>query len=157
EGRFGADGQTRPIQLANATWDLFPTLGVRPLIGRFYGSDEDHPPRGQNVAVISEELWESEFGAASSVLGARIVLGGESFTIIGVAPRGFTGPELLRADVWMPMSLLAPRPDWPTTYQAQWLRVVARLAPGVSAARANAEATRILRASYTGDSKSMRQ
>ena len=148
-GRFGIGRDARQISEASATWDFFTTLGVRPVIGRFYGRDEDSPPRGANVAVISEELWQSEFGGDASVLGKRITVDDTAYTVIGVAPRGFTDPELVRADVWLPMTLIAPRKDWPTTYQAEWLRIVTRLAPGTSAERAGSEATRILRAAYT--------
>ncbi len=149
-GRFGVGREARQISTASATWDLFTTLGVHPAIGRFYGRDEDSPPRGANVAVISDELWRSEFGGEPSVVGKRITVNDGSYTVVGVLPRGFTDPELSRADVWLPMTLIAPTIDWPTTYRAQWLRVVGRLAPGVSAERAGTEATRILRAAYGG-------
>src|SRR5262249_23480646 len=119
-------------------------------IGRFFGRDEDSPPRGANVAVISEELWQSEFGGETSILGKRITLSDVAYTVVGVLPRGFTDPELARADVWTPMSLINPTADWPTTYRAEWMRIVARLAPGVAPDRAGAEATAVLRAAYTG-------
>jgi predicted permease len=156
-GRFGAGAQARPIQQASATWDLFTTLGVRPVLGRFYSRDEDSPPRGAKVVVISEELWQSEYGGVASVLGQRIELNDESYTIVGVAPRGFTNPELARVDVWLPITLQSPVSDWPTSYRAQWMRVVTRLAPGVSAERASGEATRILRAAYTGSDTNYRR
>ncbi|MGH7619548.1 MAG: ADOP family duplicated permease, partial [Gemmatimonadaceae bacterium] len=156
-GRYGVGARARPILEAYATWDFFQTLGVRPVIGRFFGRDEDRPPLGANVAVISEELWESEFGGVESILGHRITLGDASFTIVGVAPRGFTDPDLSRADIWLPMSLVNPVSEWPTSYRAQWLRVVARLAPGASAAAAGDEATRLLRDAYTGTDTSYRR
>lgn len=150
EGRFGTGADARSIQIANATWDLFPLLGVRTVLGRFYSREEDSPPRGADVAVISEEMWQSEFGGDPAVIGKRIVLNDVSHTVIGVAPAGFTGPERVRADVWLPMTLVNPRPDWPTTYQAQWLRIVTRLAPGASPDRAGVEATTMLRGAYAG-------
>jgi len=130
------------------TWDLFTTLGVRPIVGRFFDRAEDSPPDGAHVAVVSERFWRTEYAGDPSAIGQRITLGGEVFTIIGVAPSGFTGPERVSADAWLPMTLIHPRTDWPTTYHAQWMRVVARLKPGVTPARANAEATTILRGAY---------
>jgi len=153
-GRYGVGAQARPIRQASATWDFFTTVGVRPVLGRFYSRDEDSPPRGANVVLISEELWQSEFGGVASVLGKPITLNDASYTIIGVVPRGFTDPELARADVWLPMTVQSPVADWPTSYRAQWLRVVTRLAPDVSSERAGAEATAILRAAYTGTDSS---
>ena len=54
-GRYGVGAQARPIRQASATWDFFTTVGVRPVLGRFYSRDEDSPPRGANVVVISED------------------------------------------------------------------------------------------------------
>ncbi|HTE48184.1 MAG TPA: ADOP family duplicated permease, partial [Gemmatimonadaceae bacterium] len=149
--------QKREIPAARATWDLFPMLGVKPVMGRFYDVTEDRPPRGEQVVVIGEDFWQSEFGGDTHIVGRRITLGDSPYTVVGVAPNGFTGPERVRADVWFPMSLTNPTPDWPTTYRAQWLRVVARLKPGVTTERAGAEATRVLRAAYDGDRPAMRQ
>lgn len=153
---LGGGALARPIPIASATWDLFPALGVRPVLGRFFDATEDHPPRGQDVAVISEGLWRAEFGGASSVIGRSLVLGDARYTIVGVAPEGFTGAERSAVDVWLPMSLKAPRPDWPTTYHAAWLRVMVRLKPGVDSRAAGEEATAVLRAAYTEDSDDMR-
>jgi predicted permease len=147
---YGAGSRAEPVRLAYATWDLFPLLGVHPSIGRFFTRAEDAPPRGANVALISEEMWRRELGADSKVLGRQITLNREAYTVIGVTPLGFTGPERARADVWLPMSLQAPRPDWPATWQASWLNVETRLAPGVTRQQADDEVTRIMRAAYAG-------
>lgn len=154
---YGVGDRARTIPVTSATWDLFPLLGVRPVAGRFFDQTEDHPPRGVNVAVISEEFWRSELGGERSAIGQRLALGDESFTIIGVAPRGFTGPERVATDVWLPASLTTIRADWPTTYQAQWLKIIGRLKPDVDARRAGAEATAILRAAYDGPDPPMHQ
>jgi predicted permease len=148
---FGEGERAEPIEAGHATWDFFPLLGVRPALGRFFGAAEDRPGAAQRVVVLGHRLWNRRFGGDSSVLGRTVAIGGEPYTVIGVALRGFTGVELRRVDAWMPMSLRHPRPDWPTTWQAQWLKIVARLAPGVTAADASTEATRAFRRSYTGD------
>jgi predicted permease len=148
---YGAGSAARLINDGRATWDFFPLLGVHAELGRFYDASEDHPPRGQEVVVLSHEFWQSEFGGDRAILGRTITLGSAKYTVIGVAPRGFVGVEREPVDLWRPMSLYAPRPDWPTTYKAQWLQIVTRLKPGVSPAVAGAEATSLLRASYTGN------
>jgi predicted permease len=157
DSQLGSGWDAKQVALANATWDLFPTLGVRPVAGRFYGADEDHPPTGSAVAVIGERLWRSQFGGDQSIVGRTISIRDHQYRVVGVAPEGFNGADRQVVDVWLPMSLSHPRPDWWTTYSAQWLRVVVRLAPGATAARASAEATSLLRASYAGPNPVDRQ
>ena len=150
---LGSDGQ--PIRLAYATWDFFPLAGVRPQLGRFFSADEDRPPNGRRVLVLDEDYWKNEFGGDRAILGATTTVNGESFTVVGIAPVHFTGVELQRVDAWAPMSLIHPTNDWPTSWQAQWLQIVARLRPGVSAREASLEATQLHRRSYTGRSRSL--
>src|SRR6185436_17866953 len=110
------------------------TLGVRPALGRFFGRDEDRPGAAAHVVVLGDALWRRRFDADPAALGKTIALDGVSYTVIGVAPRGFTGAELRRVDAWLPMSLRGPRvaDDWQTTLYAQWLRIVVRRRPGIS-------------------------
>ena len=56
------------------------------------------PPRGENVIVLDEGYWKRSFGGDRGVLGRTIVIGGVTYTIVGVAPQGFTGAELERRD-----------------------------------------------------------
>jgi predicted permease len=114
--------------------DLFSLLGVRPAIGRFFTEAEDRPGEAERVAVLEYGYWQSAFGGTAAALGSTVVVDGSEFTIIGVAPRGFTGPELKPATLWLPFSSSnwRPRPDWPTTWLAQWTNVLVRLRPGVS-------------------------
>ncbi|MEP6492378.1 MAG: ABC transporter permease [bacterium] len=154
---LNSGAQAREIRTGRVTWDLFPTLGVKPVIGRFFDSTEDHPPKGENVVVLGEDFWQAEFGGDEHIVGRRVTFSETPYTVVGVAPSGFTGPERARADAWFPLSLTAVTKDWPTTYRAQWLRVVTRRKPGVTPEKAGAEATTILRAAYTGDKPAMRQ
>ncbi len=136
---------------AEATWDLFPLLGVRPHLGRFFDRTED-TPGGSPVVVLGDGWWRRRFGADPGVLGRTITIGGHPYTVIGVAPHGFTGVDLGPVDAWLPMEPRSARitDDWRTAWCCQWLHVVARLAPGVSPERAGAEATRLFRHAYTG-------
>jgi predicted permease len=140
------------IKVGRASWDFFPLLGVRPVLGRFFGPDEDKPPRGADVVVLEEGYWERMFGGDRGVIGRTIDLGGATFTIIGVAPRGFTGAEFERRDAWVPISVTrwGPGPNWPTAWDVQWLQVIGRLKPSVGRAEANADATAAHARAYDG-------
>ncbi len=141
------------IPFGAATYDLFPLLGVRPELGRFFGAAEDSPDAPQHVVVIGDALWTRAFGRDSAVIGSKVKLGDEDYTIIGVAPRGLTGPQLAPVDVWIPMSLRSSNVTtrWTASWNSQWLRIVARLKPGVSPQQASADATAAYRAAYAGN------
>jgi len=141
-----------------ATADFFPLLGVTPAVGRFFGPDEDRPGAAPAV-VLGYNWWHRHFGADPAVLGKTITLQGHPRTIVGVAPAGFTGVELGQVDVWQPMAgrSAGVTEDWRTAWDAQWLKVVVRLAPGVTRRQASADATRIFRAGYTGDEQPFKQ
>ena len=144
---LGRGAEAEQIVAADATSDLFPLLGARAALGRFFDAEEDRPGAARRVVVLGHGLWQRRFGGDPAVLGRTVLLEAVPHTVIGVAPRGFTGVELGRVDAWLPMSLRGPgvTEDWQTTLQAQWLEVVMRLAPGVSAEQAGADATRVLR------------
>jgi predicted permease len=146
----GLDAQR--IQVGRVSWNFFPMLGVRPLIGRLFGADEDHPPRGENVVVLDEGYWKRAFAGDRGVLGRPIVMGGVTYTIVGVAPQGFTGVELERRDAWVPISLTywGPGGDWATGWDINWLQIVGRLKPGVTLAQAGADATAAHQRAYDG-------
>jgi predicted permease len=133
--------------LATATY--FPMLGVSPALGRFFREDEDQPPMGAAVVVLSYGFWQRQFAGATDAIGRTLILGDRLFTVIGVAPRGFAGLDLVAPDVWIPMtsaSALQPMgAGWATTSVATWLRVFARMRPGVPIERAAADAMRIAR------------
>ena len=150
---FGAGADAELIPSGAATHDLFPLLGVRAVLGRFFGAAEDSPDAPQHVAVIGDALWMRAFGRDSAVLGRKIRLGDEDYTVVGVAPHGFTGPQLAPVDVWIPMSLRSRgvTDRWTKSWNSQWLRLVARLKPGVSPRQASADATASYRSAYGGN------
>jgi predicted permease len=141
---LGRGADARPVEVTYATADFFDVLGVHPALGRFYGADEDSPDRPADVAVIDYGFWQREFGGRRDVLGKTLIIRDKPCTIIGVTPEGFTGTELEAVDLWMPMSLLGARvtQDWTNAWDAQWLRIVARLAPGATPEQASLDATR---------------
>lgn len=118
--------------------DFFPALGVQMLLGRPFSKDEDAVGRA-TVAVLNERFWRSRFNGDSSILGKTVRLNAIDHVIIGVAP---ASADVLseNASVWIPMAFTAEeRADSRKGY----LTVIARLAPGVSQARAQTEMSAI--------------
>ncbi len=153
---LGRGVDARRINQGQATASLFPLLGVAPRLGRFYSDREDDTVAPQPVVVIGYALWQSEFGGRSDVIGKPIMLCDTNYTIIGVAPSGFTGPDLTRVDVWVPESLRGRqvvRPNWTQSWNSNWLSIVGRLKPGVTPQQADRATTEIMRRAYTGSNK----
>jgi predicted permease len=132
-----------------ATGNYFETLGVKPLLGRFFGPDEDDKPGANAVVVISHRLWQSRFAADPEVVARQIKINGYPFSVIGVAPREFPGTELiLHADYWVPMSMqirVEPGNSWLHSRYAHNIWAVGRLKPGVSRTQAEANLDQIAR------------
>ena len=99
---FGSGEGAHEVHTILASASLFPLLGVRPALGRFF--TEDEAALGANpTAVLSWEFWRRQFGADRNVLGRIVDVGPGTYTVIGVAPEGFTGAELSPVDVWLPL------------------------------------------------------
>lgn len=141
---MGRGSSARRVRTVKASASLFHLLGVQPLIGRFYRDEED-APGAVPTAVLGEEFWEREFGADEAVLGRALDIGRGSYTVIGVAPKGFTGAELEPVDVWLPLqttyALEEGHAEWRDARGWWWLKVVARLAEGATDGATTAQAT----------------
>ncbi|MFI5177138.1 MAG: ADOP family duplicated permease [Vicinamibacterales bacterium] len=122
------------------TGNYFDTLGLAPAAGRFFHQSEDQPPAPSPVAVLSYDCWMSRFAGDPGVVGATIRLNGQPYEVLGVAPRGFIGTELIyRPEVWVPMTMqpqIEARASWLDARRTQNTLVVGRLKPGVSRAQA---------------------
>ena len=118
----------------------FPLLGVRPLLGRTITPADDAPGGGNAAVVLGYGFWHDRLGASEDVLNRPIRVNGRPFTIVGVAPRNFTGTTLgQQADAYVPLSFQpAISPNWDGTkrWDDFWLYLFGRLKPGVSLARA---------------------
>lgn len=146
----GEDGYAVPIGYATASF--FDVLGTRPAIGRFFLTQEDNPPLGTNVAVLSYRFWRQAFGGDPRVVGRKVTVNSRQFIVVGVASLGFTGAELAPVDLWIPMSARAPgaSPNWPYSWNAAWTRIVVRLAPSTTVTYANANLTVAFRRFHSG-------
>jgi len=141
-GRFAASVRLGDIDVGDAHFspvsgDYFAVLGVSPVIGRAL-SQEDLA--GSNTTVIDYGLWQRAFAGDPAVLGKALRVGSRAYTIVGVAPRGFTGVATGQpVDLWVPVTWFDRQALQNPV--AMMFRVVARRKPGVSEeqARANME------------------
>jgi predicted permease len=120
----------------------FPTLGLRPAVGRLLTPQDDRSIGANFVTVLSYDYWQSHFGSDPGVVGRILTVNGRSMTIVGVAPRGFEGTTLgTRPNVFVPVTM---RGVLTTGFQgfdnrrSYWLYVFGRLKPGVSMTQASA-------------------
>src|SRR6202046_3684366 len=132
-------GQPEMVHGTMATSNLFPTMGIQPMLGRNFSDAEERAAR--QFAVISENLWRRKFAADPAIVGRQIRLDKQSFTIVGVLSQRQVFPEW--ADFWMPMSRLEP--DLANRRKFHPLEVVARLKPGVTVEQAQREIQSIAR------------
>lgn len=127
-------GPAERLEGTRVSGDFFAVLGTRPLIGR---TIEPHDESGnRRVAVLTHGLWQRRFGADAAVVGKTVILNGAAYTVIGVMGRDFLFP-FRDAEIAVPLPLHAdPRR---TDRGANFLRVLTRLAPGVSVQQARAD------------------
>jgi predicted permease len=128
-------GEPRQLRISLVSAPYFDILGVRPALGRAFARGEDAPGK-DHVLVLSQRIWQSQFGADPGIVGRDVVLDGEAHTVVGVLPGGEFDRRF--ADAWMP---LAFPPDAVRNFH--YLNAIARLKPGVSLEQAQAEMTQI--------------
>jgi putative ABC transport system permease protein len=134
-----ASGEARYAQGNFASGQFFDTLGLRTAIGRTFSVADDR--RGcPGIAVLGYGFWMNEYGGRADVLGKNISLDRHPFEIIGVLENGFTGVDVGRSsDIYVPVCAeKVIRGDSSLLDQRgfNWLRVIGRPAPGVSASQA---------------------
>jgi predicted permease len=148
EDSLGRGAEARKVRTVLVTPAFLQLLGVRPVLGRLFAGAEGEPGRPGFAVLLGYDLWRQGFGGAPDVLGRQVVLGGESYEIVGVLPKRFTGVDLDTVDLWLPMNaaarILGPR--WAENRGNRFLDIVARLRPGISQAAASEEATTLFRA-----------
>ena len=127
------EGQPERVEARLATSGLFPLLGIRPIVGHFFGADDDKAG-GPRVALLSYPFWQSRFGANPAIVGRSVTLDGIGYTVVGVLP------AVLRlaptTDIWMPVSQYG---DDLTSHVHHEFSILGRLKPGVSISQAQAE------------------
>jgi predicted permease len=139
-----SDGSTLPEQVlsSNCSWDLFPTLGVQPVIGRSFTAEDDQPSANGTV-ILSWSLWSRRFGGDTSVIGRKINLDAKPYIVIGVMPRWFTFPEQ-KVQIFLPI-YHEKKPEAMATIENHGFRVIGRLKPGATREQATQEVSAIVR------------
>jgi putative ABC transport system permease protein len=135
-------GETETVEHHFVSGDYFSTLGVRPLLGRTIGLADDVDGGGPDgpVVVISYGLWQTRFGGAASVVGAKVNVDRTPATIVGVAPPDFFGPVVGRGfDIALPIKVQpVVQPATPLTDEMTWLTIMLRMKAGQSVDAATA-------------------
>jgi predicted permease len=142
----GEPGGDRPehIRTEQVSGNFFSVLGVQPVLGRVFSESDDDPSHPQPVVVLTGEFWQRRFGSDPGAVGRTIILDNVPFTIVGVAPVGFSGVQVgSKPELWRPIRTMAlTSPQFVGSFaerQSWWLRLIARMKPGVSRDQARAE------------------
>ena len=139
----GASPQVKLVSLVSG--DYFQRLEVEPALGRAFRPEEDSVPGRDAVVVLSHATWQQEFACDPAIVGRTIYLAGIEFTVVGVAPKAFTGlHRIVREAAFVPLAMWPrlvtfPHVDPLTARDFRNLTVRGRLRPGVTRPAAQAE------------------
>lgn len=125
-------GEPDRYRAGAVSWNLFPMLGVPPMLGRPFHAQDD-APGAAGVVLLSEEVWALRYQGDPGVLGRRVLINGQPHEIIGVMPKGFKFPDTRQ--LWVPLTPLVHR----DARGSRSMRVFARLRPGATVAQADAD------------------
>jgi putative ABC transport system permease protein len=120
-----------PIEVRFVTHNYFSVLGTSPIFGRSFLPEEDGESGTTPVAILGNSFWRRRFGAEGTVLGRTMRISDRVYTIVGVAPEGFSGVDTDPVDVWLPVR--------PAIAGNDNLWLLGRLADGRSFDQARAE------------------
>ncbi len=130
-----SDGLPDRVMGGLVSWNFFQTLGAKPMLGRVF-LEQEAQPAASHVAILSRGLWESRFAADPSIVGHKIALQGETYTVVGVMPADFQLPLMGIANIWTPLAFDdKQRAD----RQTSWFQAFGRLKPLVTQQQAGAE------------------
>ncbi|MEM7587333.1 MAG: ABC transporter permease, partial [Acidobacteriota bacterium] len=135
---FGANlaygGDTLSSQGMLVSGSYFEVLGLRPALGRLFTLEDDLTPGAHPLVVLSHAYWQTRFQGRSDLEGESLIVNGQPMTIIGVAPRGFSGTTLgQEPQIFVPLSMRAQMmPGWEgfEDRRSYWVYLFARLAEG---------------------------
>ncbi len=136
---LASDAGPEQVQGARVSAEIFTLLGAAPALGRVFGAAEDVPGAPDRPVVLSQSIWR-RLGADPKLLGRTLNLNGEPWIVIGVMPKDFTIPGN-SAEVWTPLGPGAVNSNRGNRY----LRVLARLKPGVTLEAARQDMTTLAR------------
>ena len=126
----------KKVNAVASTSSLFRVLGAQPLVGRTF-NDVEQRYRGPHAVILSEDYWQTAFSRDPKILNRSVQLNGELYRIVGVMPKSFAFPNEV-TQMWTPMALRDP-----TDAKSYFLRMHARLAPGLDFAQASARISQL--------------
>lgn len=139
--RVGSGRGVQAVRGGAVSGNYFSALGLAPALGRLFVPADDEPNDPASVAVVSYDFWHRELGGAPSIVGQPFVINEELFTVIGVAPAGFTGLSVDTAlEVWVPLTRFRSSREL-RNRRGTFFRLVGRLKPGVTITQAEAAMT----------------
>jgi len=132
------------IHSARITANLFQVLRISPALGRLFTAEEEQFGR-HRVVLLSDKLWQRRFGGDANIIGRDIRLGGQTYTVAGVMPRGMPFfDNLPEIELWTPIAFA--KDDSMGTRSNHFINLVGRLKPGVTTAQAQSDVSSIARA-----------
>ncbi|HEY2378719.1 MAG TPA: ABC transporter permease [Gemmatimonadaceae bacterium] len=148
----GIGEAAREMRIGIVSSSFFGFFDAPPALGRYFLPSEDAPPSGTNVAVASYARWQTEYGGRKEILGTKVQIGSDIYTIIGVSAPGFVGlwpneppayfiPIVTYGASQARGGFIGKNESWWTTYHWGWMDMIARTKPAVSEATANADVT----------------
>lgn len=146
QGMFGEDVSAERLSGARVTADLFDVLGLKPLIGNFF-TDANQRPAEDKVIVLTQSFWETHYQEDPGVIGKTARIDGETFTIVGVAPRALEAFNAARVRFLRPISWDPARLQ-PGQRHGNNPQLFARLKPGATIGQGLAEVDTIERRFY---------
>jgi len=127
------DDDMEKAHVVYVSGNMFPLFGLEPALGRLLAPADDRAPGASPYAVLSWDYWNHRFGGDPHVLGRSLHIGNQTFQIIGVGPRDFTGTEKgTVTDIFLPLSMNS----FATQDGVDWHRTFLMLKPGVNPATA---------------------
>jgi putative ABC transport system permease protein len=152
----GVGDAAREMSIGAVSASFFGFFDAPPVLGRYFTEAEDQTPAGSPVAVLSDAMWQVQYGRRRDALGSTIQIGPTIYTVIGVAAPGFVGLWPDKPPIaFIPITSYAagtgfkPRTStWWQTYSWGWMSMIVRRKPGVSITAANADLTSATLKSY---------
>jgi putative ABC transport system permease protein len=130
---WSTDDDMEKANVVYVSGNMFPVFGIKPALGRLLVPADDRAHRASTYAILSWDYWDHRFGRDPSVLGRSVHIGNQTFEIIGVGPRDFTGTEKgTVSDIFLPLNMNSLA----THDSITWHHTFLMLKPGVNPATA---------------------
>lgn len=149
----GESGSADDNQRAEVVWgelvssNYFDVMGVKPILGRTFLPEENLTPNAHPVAVISNKVWQQQFNSDMGVIGKKVYLNGQQFSVVGVTPETFWGATyFLRHSFWVPLMMgqrFGRRTTWNTDRTHALFKLYGRLKPGITMAQTESDLNQV--------------